>query len=90
VSNPGYHHVRYDPVDAPNVYNSDSYDAVEDLGTDPDFQRICEVAGVNPSEVDRAELRQHVFLVGPKRRSDHHSPDVPADIANAKRKEPKD
>lgn len=78
--------MRYDSADAPNVFNTDSFDAIEDLSADPDFRKICEVAGVSHGEIDVGELRMHVFLVGPKRRSDHHSPHVPQDIARAKSK----
>lgn len=86
VSSPGYHHVRTDPADAPNVFNTDSYDAIEDLSREKDYPEICRIAGLTSRSVTRHSLRQHVFLLGPKKRHDHHSPEVPADIRKARKK----
>lgn len=86
VSLPGYHHVRIDPADAPNVFNTDSYDAIDDLSREKDYRDICRIAGLTSRSVSRRSLRQYVFLLGPKKRHDHHSPEVPPDIRKARKK----
>lgn len=86
VAAPGYHHVRLDPKDAPNVFNTDSFDAIEDLIKEADFAEVCRVAGLAPESVNKASMAGFVFLVGPKKRSDHHSSRMPPDIDGAREK----
>jgi hypothetical protein len=84
-ANPGgFHIVRRDEADAPNIFNTDSYDEI-DLPSLPQWSRIVSTAGVKEAELKSA-LRTHIFLTGPKRRKDHHSPRVPRDIRKAKPK----
>ena len=84
-ANPGgFHAVRRDEADAPNVFNTDSYDEIN-LPSLPQWPQIVSTAGVAKAELESV-LRTHVFLTGPKRRKDHHSPRVPRDIRKAKLK----
>lgn len=83
---PGYHHVRRDPDDAPNDINTDSHSVILDLPAHTPWQRVREITGLPDSPELHAVVRQHVFLV-PTRRPDHHSPEVPEDIARAKPKD---
>src|SRR5579864_4690904 len=64
----GFHIVREDPVDAPNIYNTDSYDEVK-LRDHGDWPRIRSTSRVAESEAE-AIVRSHVFLTPVKRR-DH-------------------
>ncbi|HEV7239705.1 MAG TPA: hypothetical protein VGQ36_10725 [Thermoanaerobaculia bacterium] len=79
----GFHIVREDPPDAPNIYNTDSYDEI-DLRSHKRWSEIVSVAGLAKSDADRL-FAKYVFLVS-KKRADHHSPTIPSDIANAKPK----
>lgn len=74
TGSPGFHVVRRDPKDAPNIYNTDSYDVVEDITAAGDFLQVCKTAGLPPDSVHPTELSGFVFVLGPKRRPDHHSP----------------
>jgi len=86
TSSPGYHVVRRDPSDAPNIYNTDSYDVVEDLTKEADCAEVCRVAGLSTDAAASCGLSDFVFVVGPRKRPDHHSPTVPSDIAGSKDK----
>jgi hypothetical protein len=79
----GYHQVRLDPPDAPNIYNTDSYDEVL-LPSLAEWSGIVASARLTDGEAESL-LATHVFLVA-RRRRDHHSPVVPSDIATAKPK----
>ena len=81
----GFHVVRRDPVDAPNIFNTDSYPEL-DLLAHPKWQDIVSMARLDDSPELRRLVAGYVFLVGPTRRSDHHSPQVPGDIDGAKPK----
>lgn len=76
----GFHIVREDPADAPNIYNTDSYDEV-DLRAHASWPRIRSTARVDDSVAEEI-ARSHVFLTPVKRR-DHHSSSVPPDIDGA-------
>jgi hypothetical protein len=82
-STPGFHIVREDLPDAPNIYNTDSYDEI-DLRSQSRWSQIVSVARLADAEAERL-LEKYVFLV-PKKRADHHSPTIPSDISNAKPK----
>jgi hypothetical protein len=82
---PGYHHIRRDPADAPNDINTDSLNVILDLPSHTSWSRVLEITGLTDGPELHALARQHVFLV-PTRRPDHHSPRVPDDIASATRK----
>jgi hypothetical protein len=80
----GFHVVRLDLADAPNVINTDSYDEI-DLSNLPEWPRILAAAGLDDIGAEWA-LVTYVFLDGPKRRADHHSTKIPADIDGAEPK----
>jgi hypothetical protein len=67
----GFHIVRRDEVDAPDIFNTDSYNEI-DLASRPHWEQIIATAGLTDSQI-KSILRSHVFLI-PKRRRDHHSP----------------
>lgn len=79
----GFHIVREDPPDAPNIYNTDSYDEI-DLRSQSRWSQIVSIAGLAEADAERL-LAKYVFLAS-KKRPDHHSPTIPSDIANAKPK----
>lgn len=83
---PGTHIVRLDEKDAPNIYNTDSHDVIEDLPAHEAWARVLQIIGDKDTSKLRRRARRRVFLVE-TRRADHHSPHIPADIASA---EPKD
>ena len=70
-----------------NVFNTDLFDAIEDLCAEADFEEVCRTAGFQPQSVDCGSLRDYVFLVGPKKGPDHHGPQVPPDISGAREKD---
>src|SRR5207247_577116 len=82
---PGTHVVRRDEGNAPNIYNTDSHDVIEDLPAHPAWPRVIEITGAKDTSELRQRVRRPVFLVE-TRRPDHHSPQVPADIATAEPK----
>lgn len=79
----GFHIVREDPADAPNINNTDSYDEIK-LRDHVEWPRIRSTARVDDSEAEDI-VRSHVFLT-PVKRPDHHSSIVPPDIGCAKPK----
>jgi len=83
---PGTHIVRRDEKDAPNIFNTDSHDVIDDLTTHDSWPRLLQITGEKDTRTLRRRVRRRVFLVA-TRRKDHHSPHVPQDIASA---EPKD
>jgi len=81
----GFHVVRRDEADAPNIFNTDSYIEL-DLKSLPEWPQIVSTARIaDSSEIERM-ISAHVFLSGPERRPDHHSSRVPPDIDGAKPK----
>jgi hypothetical protein len=78
--------VRRDPQDAPDIFNTDSHDVIEDLPSHVAWERVLQICDLQDTDKLRELARTHVFL-SPTRRKDHHSPHVPKDIAGA---EPKD
>jgi len=79
---PGFHHVRHDMQDAPDVVNTDSYDVITDLTTDGRWSDVLRISGCVGSRELKALIRQHVFAVKTLRH-DHHSAEVPEDIGSA-------
>ena len=78
----GFHIVRREDRDAPNIFNTDSYIELN-LTTMSEWPRILSAAGIQgTAQLDRL-LSEHVFLSGPERRPDHHSAQVPPDIEGA-------
>src|SRR6266545_8260123 len=71
-ADPGMDVVREDEGDAPEVFNTDHYSAIENLVEHPHFPNVLRVAGVADSPELRAGLNQSVFLIGPKRLPNHH------------------
>jgi hypothetical protein len=83
---PGFHIVRRDPKDAPDIFNTDSHDVIEDLPSNVAWARVLRICNLRDTYELRELARKHVFLAE-TRRIDHHSPHVPKDIAGA---EPRD
>ena len=81
----GFHFVRDDPKDSPGRINTDSYTVIEPA-SHPKWPEVLKVAGVAAGPDVEAILRDWVFASGPERRADHHSPEVPPDIAGAEPK----
>jgi len=81
----GFHVVRRDDVDAPNIFNTDSYVEI-DLTSHQEWDQILKMARLTDWPELASAISGHVFLTGPERRPDHHSPHVPGDIDDAKAK----
>lgn len=84
--NPGLHHVRRDEADTPDIFNTDSYDVIEDLPSHPSFERVLQISGISDRSEAANIVRDYVFIIGPHKRPDHHSSRVPKDIKGAKKK----
>lgn len=79
---PGFHHVRLDEQDAPNVINVDTYIPILDLPADARWADVVRGAGLDDTTELIAAARAHVFAFR-RQRGDHHAPEVPTDIASA-------
>jgi hypothetical protein len=82
---PGFHFTRLDDSDAPNIFNTDSYDVIDNLSSHPAFPSVLKIVRMDPGCAGQV-AGGYVFSVGPLKRKDHHSPRVPEDIAKARRK----
>lgn len=80
---PGFHHVRRDERDAPDVINVDSYIPILDLPAADQWSEVVRVAGLVDTSALTAAVRLYVFAYR-RNRDDHHSPTVPEDIAQAR------
>ena len=83
---PGIDVVRYDPRDAPYIYNIDHYTVIENLVDHPDYKTFIQLSNIHDSEGLRQLLRNNVFIVGPKKLYHHHVKEIPKHIKNAKSK----
>ncbi len=81
----GFHVVRRDDRDAPNEFNRDSYLELQ-LTTMPEWPRILSIAGAQVTAELEQLLSERVFLRGPEKWPDHHSPRIPLDIDGASTK----
>ena len=86
---PGFDIVRYDPDDAPHIYNVDHYRVCERLDGLSEFPEICRKAGVQTSPQLTSCVSDYVFVVRnePSETTDHWSTDLPHRIQIAKHKE---
>jgi hypothetical protein len=85
---PGFDIVRYDPNDAPHIYNVDHYKVLENLAIHPEYDTIRNTAGVRQSEELTNCLNNHVFVVRNEESEtpDHWSKDLPDRIKIARHK----
>lgn len=86
--NPGFDIVRYDPTDAPHIYNIDHYKVVERLPQHEGFLMICKKAGVTPTAELEDKLAETVFIIKeePQETPDHWSQELPHRIQIARHK----
>ena len=71
IPDPGFDIVRYDPKDAPWVYNIDHYTVFEDLRKHPHFDLLIQRYGIAQTIGLRELINTRVFVVGPNRRDNH-------------------
>ena len=85
-SNPGIDVIRYDPADTPDVINIDHYQVFEDFATSQFYKDALKIAGVVETEELSNYIQSHIFVVGPYKEINHHLPDIPKSIRDAKHK----
>jgi hypothetical protein len=85
---PGFDIARYDPDDAPYVYNIDHYEVIERLNSHPEYQAILKTAGLSDSPALQAQLAGNVLLMlrDPAETSDHWCKQLPHRINIARHK----
>ena len=85
---PGFDIARYDPGDAPHIFNIDHYQVVERFQQHGEYQRILGLAGVGDSTGLQTTLDNNVFII--KRdaveTADHWSKQLPERINIARHK----
>ena len=79
---PGFDIVRYDPKDAPHIYNIDHYRVHENLTQHERFSEICKAASVVRTPQLENTLTEFVFVVKnkPSETADHWSTELPERI----------
>jgi hypothetical protein len=85
--NPGIDVIRNDPADSPDFINIDHYKVLEDFATSHYYQDALRIAGVDETEELSGYIQSHIFVVGPYKENNHHVPDIPKSIRDAKHKE---
>ena len=84
---PGIDVVRYDPRDAPYIYNIYHYIVIENFPLHPQYHEALTTAGVKESEELRSALLNNAFVVGPYEIDGQHwSKEIPEGIKNARQK----
>lgn len=84
---PGIDIVRFDPSDAPYVFNIDHYTVFENFTNASHYQDSLRVARIEESEELNKYIQLHVFVVGPYQQDDHWVEEIPRQIREAKYKE---
>ena len=86
---PGFDIVRYDPKDAPHIYNVDHYKVVERLASHEKYMAICKTAGITPTAELEEKLTETVFVIKevPHETPDHWSKELPHRIQIARHKD---
>lgn len=72
--------VRYDPADAPTVYNVDKYDVLEDLPSHRSFGDMVTAASTQDNANLREYLRENVFFVKRDPDEEHHRSELPGTL----------
>ena len=83
---PGIDIVRFDPEDAPYIYNTDHYTVIENLTSHKDYARVLSVANIQDNTLLRKTLQENVFVVGIYKDDTHWKDEIPAHIKHAKNK----
>ena len=85
---PGFDIARHDPNDAPNIYNIDHYEVVEQIHLHPRYSAILKAAGIKDSPELQAQVAGKVFLIlrDPTQTSDHWCKQLPHRINIARHK----
>jgi hypothetical protein len=81
---PGIDLVRYDPIDAPHIYNIDHYTVIQTLCLHSQYRNILSIAKVPEDDELHDILRRHVFIIGPEKPDHHWVEELPGYIKNAK------
>jgi len=84
---PGIDVVRYDPNDAPYIYNIDHYTVIELIASTSLYQKALKIARIEENEELNEYIQSHVFVVGPFREGNHWVEEIPIQIREAKLKE---
>ncbi len=72
--------IRHDQKDAPRVYNTDKYDAWENLQDHPSFKSMLSVASTSDNSNLRAFMAENIFLTKRPPDDEHWRAELPTSV----------